>query len=249
MKARNNRDRVVIATKVGMGRDAGKENLSRSYIAECVEASLKRLQTDHIDLYQSHQDDPGRSVDEPLQAYAELMKAGKIRFVGASNFSADRLAEALAASERGDLPRYESIQPEYNLYTRQPFEGEMQKLCLEKGLGAIPYFSLAAGFLTGKYRSEADFNKSPRGGGMAKIPQPARTPHSRRARRRRAAARGRAGPGRPGVADGAARRYGTYRQRHLGRTIEELGPGSRNDTLAGGSRGTRPGQRRSGMMV
>ncbi len=92
MKARNNRDRVVIATKVGMGRDAGKENLSSSYIAECVEASLKRLQTDHIDLYQSHQDDPGRSVDEPLQAYAELMKAGKIRFVGASNFSPDRLA-------------------------------------------------------------------------------------------------------------------------------------------------------------
>ena len=167
-KARNNRDRVIIATKVGMGREAGKQNLSRSYIIECAEASLKRLQTDHIDLYQSHQDDPGRPVEEPLEAFAQLIEAGKVRFVGASNFSPERLGAALDASARSSLPRYESIQPEYNLYSRQSFESGLQQLCVDNALSAIPYFSLAAGFLTGKYRSDTDFGKSPRGGGMAK---------------------------------------------------------------------------------
>lgn len=168
LKARNNRERVIIATKVGMGRGAGQENLSKSYIIDAAEASLKRLQTDRIDLYQAHQDDPGRPVDEPLEAFAHLIKAGKVRFIGASNFSAERLAAALDASERLGLPRYESIQPEYNLYSRQGFEDGLQQLCVDKALGAIPYFSLAAGFLTGKYRSATDFGKSPRGGGMAK---------------------------------------------------------------------------------
>lgn len=168
LKARNNRERVIIATKVGMGRGAGQENLSKSYIIDAAEASLKRLQTDRIDLYQAHQDDPGRPVDEPLEAFAHLIKAGKVRFIGASNFSAERLAAALDASERLGLPRYESIQPEYNLYSRQGFEDGLQQLCVDKALSAIPYFSLAAGFLTGKYRSATDFGKSPRGGGMAK---------------------------------------------------------------------------------
>ena len=168
MKARNNRDRVIVATKVGMGRDAGKDNLAKSYIIESVEGSLKRLHTDYIDLYQSHQDDPGRPVEEPLEAFAQLIKAGKVRCVGASNFSEERLAAALDASERSGLPRYESIQPEYNLYSRESFESGLQQLCLHRTVGTIPYFSLAAGFLTGKYRSENDFGKSARGSGMAK---------------------------------------------------------------------------------
>lgn len=168
LKARNNRRRVVIATKVGMGRDAGQRNLAKDYIIEAVEASLKRLRTDYVDLYQSHQDDPGRSVEEPLEAFAQLIQAGKVRVIGASNFGAERLAAALAASRRLGLPRYETLQPEYNLYAREGFEGGLQQLCVEHEVSAIPYFSLASGFLTGKYRSEVDFAKSPRGGSMGK---------------------------------------------------------------------------------
>ena len=168
LKARSNRDRVIIATKVGMARDAGQRNLAKDHILQSAEASLARLQTDYIDLYQSHQDDPGRSVEEPLEAYAQLVKAGKVRQIGASNFSAERLGAALEASERSGLPRYETIQPEYNLYSRQPFESAMRQLCVDQAVSAIPYFSLAAGFLTGKYRSSSDFTKSPRGTGMDK---------------------------------------------------------------------------------
>ena len=168
LKARNNRNRVIVATKVGMARDPGQQNLAQDHILQSVEASLERLQTDYVDLYQSHQDDPGRSIEEPLEAYAQLMKAGKVRCVGASNFSAERLGIALAASERSGLPRYETIQPEYNLYSRQPFEAAMQQLCMNHDVSAIPYSSLASGFLTGKYRSASDFAKSPRGAGMAK---------------------------------------------------------------------------------
>ena len=169
LTTRNNRSRVVIATKVGMSRDAGPRNLAKSYIIESVEASLRRLQTDYIDLYQSHQDDPGRPVEEPLEAFAQLIQAGKVRVIGASNFGVERLTAALEASQRRGLPRYETLQPEYNLYAREGFESGLQQLCVEHGVSAIPYFSLASGFLTGKYRSDADFAKSPRGDGMAKF--------------------------------------------------------------------------------
>ena len=169
---RRNRDKVVIATKVGMMRDPGKHNLDRDHILHSVDASLKRLQTDYIDLYQSHQDDPSRPVDEPLHTYAELIRSGKVRCIGASNFSPERFRSALDASQTSGLPRYETMQPEYNLYARDGFEGEMLDLCVEQQIGVIPYFSLAAGFLTGKYRSEKDFGKSQRGGGMAKYLNP-----------------------------------------------------------------------------
>ena len=172
MKARNNRDKVVIATKVGMMREAGHDNLARDHIATSIDASLKRLQTDYVDLYQSHQDDPGRPVSEPLEAYAGLIEAGKVRVIGASNFSAARFAEALGVSQSTGLPRYETLQPEYNLYAREGFEAESQRVCVDNGVGVIPYFSLASGFLTGKYRSEQDFGKSQRGGGMAKYLNP-----------------------------------------------------------------------------
>ena len=163
MKARGNRDKIILATKVGMDMGEGRVGLKARYIAQAVEASLKRLQTDYIDLYQSHKDDPETPQEETLGAYAKLIEAGKVRVIGASNFSAERLSEALRLAETKGLPRYESLQPEYNLYERSVFEGPLEQVCRENGLGVIPFFSLAAGFLTGKYRSEADYAKSPRG--------------------------------------------------------------------------------------
>ena len=163
MKARGNRDRVILATKVGMDMGEGRVGLKPAYIAEAVEASLTRLGTDYIDLYQSHKDDPETPQAETLGAFQRLIEAGKVRAVGASNFSADRLGEALAIAERENLPRYESLQPEYNLYDRSGFEGPLKTVCRENEVGVITFFSLAAGFLTGKYRSEADLGKSPRG--------------------------------------------------------------------------------------
>ncbi|MGA0596948.1 aldo/keto reductase [Enterovirga sp. CN4-39] len=163
MKARGNRDRIILATKVGMDMGEGRVGLKAGYIAQAVEASLKRLQTDYIDLYQSHKDDPETPQEETLGAYAKLIEAGKVRVVGASNFSAERLSEALRLAETKGLPRYESLQPEYNLYERSVFEGPLEQVCRENEVGVIPFFSLAAGFLTGKYRSEADYAKSPRG--------------------------------------------------------------------------------------
>ncbi len=168
LAARGGRDRIVLATKVGMDMGPGKEGLSRDHILQSVEASLRRLQTDVIDLYQSHKDDPGMPVDEVMEAHAQLIKAGKVRAIGASNFSAERLETTLVVSRDRGVPRYDSLQPEYNLYDRAGFETRLRDVCLENDIGVIPYFSLAAGFLTGKYRSEADFGKSPRGGGMAK---------------------------------------------------------------------------------
>lgn len=162
LAARGGRDRMIIATKVGAQLAPDKKGLKRGWIEKAVEDSLRRLRTDYIDLYQSHFDDPDTPVEEPLEAYAALIKAGKVRAIGASNFSAERLAAALAASDKG-LPRYETFQPEYNLYARDSYEGPLQELCAAGGLGVIPYFALAAGFLTGKYRSEADFGKSARG--------------------------------------------------------------------------------------
>lgn len=166
VKARGNRDKVIIATKVGMDLGDGKKGLAKSYILRAVEDSLKRLQTDYIDLYQSHVDDQETPLEQTLEAYDQLVKAGKVRAVGASNYDATRLARAIEISRTQGLPRYESLQPNYNLYDRAGFEAELEPLCLENGIGVINYFSLAKGFLTGKYRSEADLGQSPRGQGV-----------------------------------------------------------------------------------
>jgi aryl-alcohol dehydrogenase-like predicted oxidoreductase len=168
MKARKNRNQLVIATKVGMDMGDGKIGLAKKYILQAVEDSLKRLQTDHIDLYQSHKDDEVTPVEDTLQAYQQLIKEGKVRFIGASNFSAERLQKALNASEKYKLPRYECLQPHYNLCERKLFEDKLEKVCLDNTIGVIPYFSLAAGFLTGKYRSQNDASKSVRGKGLTK---------------------------------------------------------------------------------
>ncbi|MFO1070902.1 MAG: aldo/keto reductase [Geminicoccaceae bacterium] len=168
LRARGHRNRLVIATKVGSEMGPGKKGLSRGWIAQAVEDSLKRLQIDVIDLYQSHWDDPETPFEETLAAYDRLIKAGKVRYIGASNLNAERLGEALAVAAKTGLPRYETLQPEYNLSVRSSFEGPLQQLCVDQGIGVITYFSLASGFLTGKYRSPADFGKSARGEGMAK---------------------------------------------------------------------------------
>lgn len=157
------RNRVVLATKVGKPMGDGKSGLSAAYIREAVDASLRRLKTDHIDLYQSHDDDSGTPFEETLGAFADLVKAGKVRAIGASNHTAPRLAAALDVAERDGLPRYESLQPLYNLYDRSEFEDALESLCLERGIGVINFYALAAGFLTGKYRTAADARKSARG--------------------------------------------------------------------------------------
>ncbi|QKG58670.1 aldo/keto reductase [Hymenobacter sp. BRD128] len=162
---RGRRDDVLLFTKVGMELAPDKKGLSKAYIKQAVEASLQRLQTDYIDLYQSHKDDESLPVTEPLEAYAELLKEGKIRAIGASNFKPARLQAALDAAQHG-LPRYESLQPEYNLYAHETFEHDDLPIVQASGIGVIPYFGLAAGFLTGKYRTEADLSKSPRGAGI-----------------------------------------------------------------------------------
>ena len=168
MKARGNRDKVVIATKVGWEMGPERKGLKKAYIVRAVEDSLRRLQTDRIDLYQSHKDDADTPVEETLEAYAGLVEAGKMRAIGASNFGAPRLEASLAASAAHGWPRYQSLQPHYNLMERDDYERNLAPLCQREGLGVIPYFSLAAGFLTGKYRSEADLGKSPRGAAMVK---------------------------------------------------------------------------------
>ena len=163
MKTRGHRDRMVIATKVGSEMGQGKKDLSKKWTLEEVENSLRRLQTDYIDLYQSHWDDPATPQEETLQAYGKLMEQGKVRAIGASNFSADRLRSSLEISRRDGLPRYQTFQPNYNLYDRADYEKELEPLCVKEGLAVINYFSLASGFLTGKYRSEADAGKGARG--------------------------------------------------------------------------------------
>jgi aryl-alcohol dehydrogenase-like predicted oxidoreductase len=165
LKSRNNREQVIIATKVGADLGQGK-NLTKANILKEVDHSLRRLQTDYIDLYFSHYDDEVTPVQETLEAYDELIKAGKVRWIGASNFSAARLRESLEASEKLGLPKYEVYQPEYNLYNRQQYETEYEPIVEEYQMGVTNYYALASGFLTGKYRSEADLNKSQRGGGI-----------------------------------------------------------------------------------
>jgi aryl-alcohol dehydrogenase-like predicted oxidoreductase len=163
LKRSGKRQRVIIATKAGSEMGPGKKGLSKSYILAAVEDSLQRLQTDYIDLYQSHIDDADTPLGETLEAYAQLIQQGKVRAIGASNYDAKRLGEALRISKKKGLPRYESLQPHYNLYERAEFEAELAPLCVRENIGVIPYFSLASGFLAGKYRSEADLAKSARG--------------------------------------------------------------------------------------
>jgi aryl-alcohol dehydrogenase-like predicted oxidoreductase len=164
LKKSGKRDQVILATKVGMEMGPEAKGLAKSYILRAVEDSLRRLQTDYIDLYQSHSDDAGTPLEETLEAYDGLMRAGKVRAIGASNYSAERLEEALAVSQKRGVPRYEVLQPHYNLCERAGYESALEPVCRKHGLGVIPYFSLASGFLTGKYRSEADLAKGPRGG-------------------------------------------------------------------------------------
>ncbi|HZZ57937.1 MAG TPA: aldo/keto reductase [Opitutaceae bacterium] len=156
LRRRGRRDDVVIATKVGMDMGPDRTGLSRRWIVQAVEDSLRRLQTDHIDLYQSHRDDPDTPQEETLAAYAELIRSGKVRAIGASNFSADRLESALRLHREKNLPAYQTLQPNYNLADRADYEGKLEPFCVKEGLGVIAYFSLASGFLSGKYRSEAD---------------------------------------------------------------------------------------------
>jgi aryl-alcohol dehydrogenase-like predicted oxidoreductase len=174
MKARGARGKVILATKLGSkmgpnGNGLGMPGgLAKPYIRKAVEASLRRLQTDYIDIYQAHFPDPLTRVEESLEVFGELIHEGKVRFIGASNYSSAQLDEALQKSAESGLPRFESLQTHYNLYTRRRFESELEPVCAKHGLGVLTYFSLESGFLTGKYRSETDFSKSVRGGGMAK---------------------------------------------------------------------------------
>ena len=167
LKSRKNRESVIIATKVGSDMGEGK-SLKKDYILKAAEASLKRLNTDYIDLYQTHFDDESTPVEETLSAYDQLVREGKVRWIGASNMSRERLTESLATSEINDFPAYQTLQPHYNLYAREQFESQYEPFCLSHGLGVITYFSLESGFLTGKYRTKSDLEKSPRGGDMDK---------------------------------------------------------------------------------
>jgi len=168
MKSRNNRSKVVIATKVGADMGLGKKDLTKAYILKAVEDSLRRLQTDYIDLYQTHWDDDTTPVEETLEAYGQLVADGKVKWIGASNLTPARLKASLEASNTFQLPIYQTFQPGYNLYDRADFEKELQQICVDNNIGVISYYSLASGFLTGKYRSEADLGKSVRGGGVSK---------------------------------------------------------------------------------
>jgi len=161
------RQRIVLATKVGMDMGGGHTGLSARHIRRSIEGSLRRLQTDHVDLYQAHQDDANTPLEETLAAFAELIREGKVRAIGASNYNAARLDEALQTSARLQLPRYESLQPLYNLMERA-YAAELEPLARREGLGVIPYSGLASGFLTGKYRRAADAAQSPRGGNIVK---------------------------------------------------------------------------------
>jgi aryl-alcohol dehydrogenase-like predicted oxidoreductase len=169
---RGNRSKVVLATKVGMLMPPDRKGLSKANIARAVEDSLRRLQTDYIDLYQAHVDDADTALEETLGAFGDLIRQGKVRTIGASNYSAARLSQALDLAEGSGLPRYESLQPLYNLYDRADFENELAPLCVKREVGVISYFSLASGFLTGKYRSQQDLAGRARGAGVAKYLNP-----------------------------------------------------------------------------
>ncbi len=169
LKASGKRDDVLIATKVGMLPGEGGEKLAPARIAAAAEASLKRLGTDRIDLYYAHQDDDSQTQKAVLEAFGKLVEAGKVRVIGASNFHAARLKSAVEAAKTSDLPRYHVLQPEYNLVSRTKFEGELQDYCVTENIGVLPYYGLASGFLTGKYRTKDDLSQSVRGGRMGEL--------------------------------------------------------------------------------
>jgi aryl-alcohol dehydrogenase-like predicted oxidoreductase len=171
-KDKAKRDKVVIATKCGMEMAPDAKGLSRDHILKSVDASLKRLGVERIDLFQSHKDDKDTPQEETLATYGDLVKAGKLRAIGASNFEAPRLAEAAKIAKEKGLPRYESLQPHYNLMERSLFEGALEDECLKEGIGVIPYYSLASGFLSGKYRAESDIGSAKRGAGVKKYINP-----------------------------------------------------------------------------
>ncbi len=166
LKRSGKRDKIIIATKVGKPMGPDKKGLSKAYITRAVEDSLKRLQTDYIDLYQSHEDDKNTPLIETMETFTDLIKQGKVRTIGASNFDADRFKESLEVSKKNGFTTYQTLQPEYNLYDRAGYEKELEPVCLENNIGVITYYALASGFLTGKYRSENDLSKSKRGSGI-----------------------------------------------------------------------------------
>lgn len=166
MESRKNRQQIVVATKVGSIPGSDKKSLAKDYILKCVDNSLKRLKTDYIDLYQSHYDDLSTPIEESLETYDSLIKAGKIRWIGASNFSPERLLASLETAKTLSLPKYQTLQPEYNLYKRENYETKYEQIAIDHQLGVINYYALASGFLSGKYRSEADLDKSKRGSGI-----------------------------------------------------------------------------------
>ncbi len=213
LNATGNRDRVVIATKVGMEMGPGETGLSRAHIMRAVERSLNRLQIDTIDLYQSHKDDETTPLEETLGAFAELIEQGKVRAIGASNYSAPRLADALRVSRERGLPRYECLQPGYNLYDRAGFEAELEPLCAREGLAVIPYYSLAAGFLTGSTARRPTCRRA-RGREGQELSERPRVPRPRGARSGRRPVQLDAGEGGDRVAPRAAEYHGTDRERH-----------------------------------
>ena len=227
LKRRGKRDDVIIATKVGAQMGSGDKGLSRAWIMQEADASLKRLQTDVIDLYQAHRDDPDTPQEETAQAFADLVKQGKVRALGASNFTAARLKSALEVSKAHGLPRYESLQPLYNLVERPAFEAELESLCQAEGLGVINYYALAAGFLTGKYRSGGGPGQEPARWRREEIPQRARPRRAEGAGRRGGAPQGDAGAGGARLADRAAERDGADRQRHQPGTVARHPEGGR----------------------
>ncbi|MHB8600523.1 MAG: aldo/keto reductase [Ktedonobacteraceae bacterium] len=168
MSARKNRDHVIIATKLGsrMNNNPQRQGLSRQYMLKAVEDSLRRLQTDYIDLYQAHSDDQNTPLEETMATFNELVQQGKVRTIGASNYSAARLAEALQVSDQHGYARYQSLQPPYSLVNREEYECDLKALCIEQGLSVITYSSLASGFLSGKYRQGQDMPSSPRAKGI-----------------------------------------------------------------------------------
>jgi aryl-alcohol dehydrogenase-like predicted oxidoreductase len=168
LKERRNRDKLIIATKCGMDMGPGVSGLSKTAITKAIDQSLTRLQTDYIDLYQAHRDDPNTPLEETLQTFDELVRAGKVRAIGASNYSAKRLAEALRVSDQDGYARFESLQPLYNLVERPAYEADLQALCVQEDIGVINFYALASGFLTGKYRTSADLAGRARAGGVSK---------------------------------------------------------------------------------
>ena len=172
LEKRRNRNKVIITTKVGSDMGNGKKGLSKKYIIQAAEDSLTRLQTSYIDLYLTHFDEEQTSVEEVLEAYKLLVSSGKVRWIGTSNMSPTRILESVEASKKNSYPVYQVLEPEYNLYQRKKFENDYEQLCIDNNLGVVPYFALASGFLSGKYRDKNDFKKSIRGGSMAKYMNP-----------------------------------------------------------------------------